>query len=173
MSDKHFTRADITQDFLRQLFDYDASTGRLIWRSSSRGHKAGEVAGTVQKGRGYRQVCISSGASEVVTLEHRLVFLFHHGYLPKQIDHINLDKGDNRIENLRPADASTNQMNIGPRCNSKTGIKGVTWDASRCKWKATIKVNGKRYFLGRFPSLDEAHEARKAAQHLHGAYSRL
>lgn len=176
MSKTNFTRADITQELLKKLFDYDAAAGRLIWKTSTRGHKAGEVAGSLQVYNGqprYRQIVIGFGVREITTLEHRLIWLWHHGYLPKQIDHINLEKSDNRIENLRPANNSTNQMNILPRCNSSTGMKGVCWDKSRSKWKATIKVDGRRFFLGRFDTQQEAYKARKAAQHLHGEYARL
>ena len=177
MQAEPFSRKDITQDFLKSIFEYDAVAGRLIWKTSTRGHRAGEVAGALQTSKRrsaeYRQICIGRGTSEITTLEHRLVFLWHHGYLPKQIDHINLNKTDNRIENLREANSSTNQMNVPVRVFTKSGLKGVHWDQSRGKWMARIKINGKHVFLGRFDTPEEAYEARKAAQHLHGEFARL
>jgi len=177
MQNEIFSRDQITQDFLRSIFDYDAKAGRLIWKTATRGHRAGAVAGTLQecknRGKQYRQICIGRGTSEIVSLEHRLVFLWHHGYLPKQVDHINLDKTDNRIENLRAADASKNQMNVPVRSFTKSGFKGVHWDESRKKWMARIKINGKHVFLGRFDTPEKAYESRKAAQHIHGDFARL
>ena len=177
MSTEDFTRADITQQLLKELFDYEPAIGRLIWKSSNKGRKAGCIAGTLQvckvKGPQYRQIVISRFGKEIVTLEHRLIFLWHHGYFPQQVDHINLNKTDNRIENLREANSSTNQMNVNVRSFTKSGLKGVHWDESRKKWISRIKINGKHVFLGRFETTEEAHEARKAAQHIHGDYARL
>lgn len=172
-----FTRANITQELLKSLFDYDSEAGRLIWKSSNRGRKAGQVAGTLQKckkrGEAYRQITISMHGTEIITAEHRLVFLWHHGFLPKQLDHINMNKSDNRIENLRPSTPSTNQMNITVRKHTKSGLKGVHWDESRKKWMSRIKINGKHIFLGRFETKEDAHEARKHAQHIHGEFARM
>ena len=177
MSNAEFSRENITQDFLKSIFNYDAKNGRLIWKYSTRGHRAGEVAGALQKckkrGEQYRQISIGFGTINVVTVEHRLIFLWHNGYLPEQIDHKNMNKTDNRIENLRPATASTNQMNVIVRSFTKSGKKGVHWDKSRNKWIARIKTNDKAIFLGRFETIEEAQNARKAAQHLHGEYARL
>lgn len=177
MKNTEFSRENITQDFLRATFDYDAEKGRLIWKESTRGHKAGSIAGTLQKtkkdGEKYRQISIGIGTANVVTLEHRLIFLWHHGYLPKQVDHVNMEKTDNRIENLRASDASKNQMNTNVRNGTKSGLKGVHWDESRGTWMSRIKINGKHVFLGRFASKEEAYEARKQAQHIHGDHARL
>lgn len=177
MSNAEFSRENITQEFLKSVFDYNAENGRLVWKKSTRGHRAGTIAGTLQKsqksGERYRQISIGFGTTNIVTLEHRLVFLWHHGYLPEQIDHKNMEKTDNRIENLRPANASTNQMNVCVRDFTKSGKKGVHWDGSRSKWIAKIKINGKHVFLGRFNTIEDAQEARKEAQHLHGEYARL
>jgi hypothetical protein len=177
METKQFSRKDINQAFLKETFDYDAEIGRLRWKTSSRGRKAGDLAGTLQAFKngttGYRQISIGKGPVNVVTLEHRLVFLWYYGYLPQQIDHINRDKTDNRIENLRPANNSTNQMNTSVRSFTKSGLKGVHWDKSRSLWMARIKINGKHVFLGRFVSPEKAYEARKSAQHLHGEFASL
>jgi len=177
MKNTEFSRKNITQDFLRAIFDYDAEKGRLIWKESTRGHKAGEIAGTLQRskshGEQYRQISIGYGGVDVVTLEHRLIFLWHHGYLPVQVDHVNMNKTDNRIENLRSSDASRNQMNTVVRTSTKSGLKGVHWDESRGAWMSRIKINGKHVFLGRFATKEEAYEARKQAQHIHGDHARL
>ena len=98
---------DLTVDLLKELFDYDKETGNLIWkRKPSTKIKVGDIAGTL-KDNGYIYVGINHNSYRA----HRLIFLMHKGYLPKTIDHINRDKLDNRIENLRPATVSQNSMN--------------------------------------------------------------
>lgn len=86
---------------------------------------------------------------------HQVIFVYFYGYLPKIIDHINNDKTDDRIENLRPANQMQNCQNRkkhnhyrGKKCSSK--YKGVSWKKSHKKWAAYISVNGKRLHLGLF-----------------------
>jgi glutamine synthetase type III len=86
---------------------------------------------------------------------HRLGFLLHNGYVPKYIDHVNQDKADNRISNLREATASQNKANVKVRADSTTGLKGVK--PYRDKFRATITEHGERHHLGTFNSAREAH----------------
>jgi len=91
-------------------------------------------------------------------LLHRLIFLFHHKYLPKFIDHIDRDKINNRIENLRPCDKSENKCNTNLRIDNKIGYKGI--GKSRNKWYSTITKNGKRITTYHY-TLEEAIEVRR------------
>lgn len=91
-------------------------------------------------------------------LVHRLVFVMYYGYLPNQIDHINQDKTDNRIDNLRGVSRRENAMN-NPRRKG-----GVYWDKRRNKWYAKIQKDKKQNFLGYFSSRDEALAARRDAE---------
>ena len=79
---------------------------------------------------------------------HRLVFLYHKGYLPKYIDHINGNGSDNRIENLRECSSSQNQINTGTSKNNTSGYKGVTFHKCSGKWRARSCKNGRRVSLG-------------------------
>jgi hypothetical protein len=101
-------RADLTAEQVRELFDYDQQTGNLIWRDNkSGGVMAGQVAGCINA-RGYRRIRVD----QVEYKAHRLVWLHVNGEWPsKQIDHINRNPGDNRIENLRDVTASENLKN--------------------------------------------------------------
>jgi hypothetical protein len=87
------------------------------------------------------------------------VFLWHHGWLPEQIDHIDRDPKNNRIENLRPATPYENRMNQGLRKTNKVGVTGVCWHKSSKKWQARKHIAGKRVDLGRFDSLEDAIKA--------------
>lgn len=83
--------------------------------------------------------------------------MFHHGYLPGEIDHINNIKMDNRIENLREADRSRNCMNKNITKSNKTGFKGVSWFKKSKKYRAQIQINGKPKHLGLYNCPKEAH----------------
>lgn len=96
---------------------------------------------------------------------HRLAWFCHHGENPNgEIDHINGDRSDNRICNLRVASRSENMQNARtPRTNS-SGYHGVSWCTSGKKWTAQIWKDGKRYRLGSFVSPEVAHQAYLAAK---------
>jgi hypothetical protein len=106
------------------------------------------------------------------TTVHRIVFLYHHGYLPKEIDHINENKSDNRIENLRVATRSQNMMNIRKNASNTSGYKGVRLHKKTKKWVAEIKQNKKYHYLGLFDCPQKAHEVYcKKALELHGEFA--
>jgi len=136
----------ITQEQVKSIFTYKDSTGELINRFS-RGRKAkkGCRAGT-DSATGYLQMSIFGKGYTT----HRIVFLYHHGYLPKYVDHINGIKSDNRIENLRSCTKTQNGQNSKIWKNNKSGIKGVCWDRWKKAWVAYVSVNGKSLNLGRF-----------------------
>jgi hypothetical protein len=162
---------ELTVDLLNHLFEYDKETGNLIWKikPSSRGHhvKAGDIAGTL-KSHGYLCVGINYNSYRA----HRLIFLMHKGYLPKTIDHINGDKLDNRIENLRAATVGQNQHNRKTNANNTSGYKGVGWNKALKKWTARITLERKTINLGYFANVEEAAEVvRKAREELHGSFA--
>ena len=99
----------IDAETIRNLFDY--VDGRLFWKQTkSKRIKVGDEAGCLNA-VGYMQVGFLHNGKKQIMLSHRIVFLHQHGYLPKLIDHINLDKTDNRIENLREATHGQNFIN--------------------------------------------------------------
>lgn len=102
---------------------------------------------------------------------HRYICMAPEGY---EVDHINGNKLDNRIKNLRIVKPAQNHFNRAKQSNNKTGFKGVCWDKSRSKYIASIQANGKQKNLGRFDSpIDAAKAYNKAAVELHGEYVRL
>lgn len=155
----------ITQEALKSILEYDQNTGVFKWikRLSKRVH-VGDIAGHLVDD-GY--VLIGIGRS--VYRAHILAWLYVHGEYPNsQIDHINQNKQDNRILNLRLVSKKQNMENRGSQKNNTTGFKGVSWHKQRKKFVAWIKHNGKQRYLGIYASAEQAYSAyQKAAAELH------
>lgn len=142
----------MTQNKIKELFEY--RDGKLYWVVSLyRQPCIGKIAGT-KNGNGYMQVRVNGK----IVLQHRVIFLYHHGYLPKFIDHIDHDRTNNRIENLRPATPRENQSNRRVGKNNTSGFTGVSWDRINKKFEATSRLNGKKINLGRYATAKEASE---------------
>jgi hypothetical protein len=108
-------------------------------------------------------------------MAHRLAWLWVHGRWPGcEIDHINSDGLDNRIQNLREATHAQNQRNQSKRSDNTSGLKGVSWHKRGKKWKAQICHMGKWHALGLYDCSEEAHKAYVAAAHrFHGEFARI
>lgn len=135
----------ITQERLKELFEYEEATGRLRriknLRELSGGGKG--AVGTYPShvnNTGYLQVRIDRKPY----LVHRLVYLYHTGELPELLDHINMDKLDNRITNLREANKSQNAQNSKKRIDNTSGTKGVSYNITNKAWQVQILANSKR-----------------------------
>lgn len=117
-----------------------------------------------QNERGYVRVRIL-GAS---VYAHRLAWALTHGQWPNKIDHINGDRSDNRIANLRSVDSLENGHNQRLRKNNTSGVLGVRWNKNAQKWIARIFFNGREINLGAFENRDDAVAARSQAEIEHG-----
>jgi hypothetical protein len=159
----------ITQSALVKATHYDPDTGIFVRRVNTGRHdrhKAGEVMGT-KTIKGYIMVGIVSRRY----MAHRLAWLYVHGEWPDQdLDHINRDKSDNRIANLRPATRLQNMQNVEKHKHNTSGIKGVCWHSQRNKWRAQINVMYKQKYLGLFDNFDAAVKARAAAEILYHSH---
>jgi hypothetical protein len=154
--------AAIDPSIVKRLFfiDPSESASQLRWRETRGKVKAGSAAGSMGSA-GYRRVKINGAEWK----EHRLIFAYYHGRWPKgQIDHIDGDKANNAIENLREVSASDNQKNKTMHRNNTSGHMGVVWRRNRSKWVAEIMVERKRLFLGYFGTFSEAVAARRKAE---------
>jgi hypothetical protein len=177
------SRNDLTQETLHQLLNYNAETGVFTWKlrgrelfSTDRDFKkwntryAGAVAGK-SVGSLYRQIMIRPH----LYYAHRLAWLYRHGEWPyPEIDHINGDRHDNRIDNLRVVDSQKNKANTRRHKDNEAGYKGVRLDKRRGYYVARLYVDGKERHLGSYPTAEEASRAYEAeAQKMHGEFARF
>ena len=153
----------LTVEKLRAELEYDALTGIFTRRSTS------EIAGCDNEG----YWAISVGNKQIRA--HRLAWFYVHGTLPKYIDHIDMNRANNAIANLRPATASQNHANSRMYANNKVGFKGVSYLPNRAKpYRATIGLgNGKTKTIGYASTPEDAHAMYVAkASEIHGEFAR-
>lgn len=146
---------ELTQAHLCEILKYDPDTGVFVWLTDrSKAVKSGMLAGCKEKRIGY----ITIGIQRRVYKAHRLAWLYSYGCWPLGlIDHINGDKSDNRLANLRDVGADGNSQNVRkPNRRNKSGFMGVIWFQN--KWRASISVNGKSKRLGDYATPEEAHQ---------------
>lgn len=145
------------------IFHY--SDGVLRWRENQKRIKAGTLAGNVNQS-GYVRIKYRGEKF----LAHRIVWEMYNGSIPEgmQVDHINHDRTDNRIENLRLVNANESGKNQKASVRNKSGVVGVSWKKSKNKWHSQIMVNGKQIHLGFFDNIDEAKKARIDAERKYG-----
>ncbi len=139
----------ITQQRLKELFRYDCGN---LYRYKCLNHLHINKPCGSKHHSGYFHVGIDR---KIYTL-HRMIFLFHNGFLPKEIDHINGNKGDNRIANLRGCNRSENMTNSRVASNNTSGVKGVGWHKAAGKWQARVYINKVRQTLGMYDNLLDA-----------------
>jgi hypothetical protein len=163
-------------DCIRDYLIYDPATGLFAWLktpNAARPEHTGARAGCVAP-IGYVQIRFR----RKLYYGHRLAWFFVHGKMPPhEIDHINGDRSDNRIANLRPATHRENCKNMsrmtGQRLNT-SGLKGVFWDKRRKRWRASITADSRTHFVGRFDTREEAARAYDAAAiQRHGQFAKL
>jgi hypothetical protein len=150
---------------LRELFEY--RDGALYWKQDRgsqkcKNQKAGCLTG------GYLKLRVRELGGAVAA--HRVIFAMHHGYFPQEVDHINGNKLDNRIENLRSVSRSQNRMNAGKMRNNRSGCKNVY--PHKDKWCVSLRVGKKPFYLGIYKDLELADlVAHMAREKFHGAYA--
>jgi hypothetical protein len=155
---------EMTLDELRRYMTYDPETGVFVRTGLVKTSKrAGSVVGRIDQ-KGYRVTMIRYH----YYLLHRVAWLFHYGqWPPADIDHINGDRADNRISNLRLATRKENSRNRKLHYTNTSGFRGVTWDRSKMRWKAKITVNGKSRTLGNYVDIADAAAAYEKAAAVH------
>ena len=160
----------LTIEEVSPLLRYEPSTGKFFWLKSTGKAVVGAEAGSIMS-KGYRFISVKSRPYYA----HRLSWLFSTGEWPSEdLDHINMVRDDNRFENLRLANKSQNRHNQRIPKNNTSGYKGVTWCKSCKKWQVSIKVGGKRTYLGFYTDLEQAAVVRaEATMRYHGEYGRL
>jgi hypothetical protein len=165
-------------DLLRKLFRYDSVSGKLYWRERTpdmfvsgkrnadwcckiwNSNYAGKEANNPHN---FGYSCVSLAGNKYFS--HRIImFLEHEVDSKEEIDHINGNKADNRICNLRFATKSQNSMNTNNRKNNKSGVKGVHFNSYHKIWDCRMMVNKKVIHLGYYKNFNDAVNARKLAE---------
>lgn len=152
---------------IRQLLRYDEETGKLYWKP--RGRKGWDTryaqteAFTCKTKQGYLHGNINGTTHKA----HRVIWAMIYGYWPHEVDHINGDKTDNRLENLREVSRAVNCRNRQLRSDNVSGFVGVSSNRYG-KWRSRIHVNGKEVLCGTFNTPEEAHAARLELAKQHG-----
>ena len=143
----------ITQNRLKELFDYQE------------GHLVRKVSVQSRSQVGFRAGAFSTRGVVIVSVDykrykaHRLIWLWHYGSLPDEIDHKDNNPSNNNIENLRAATHSMNMRNSRKPVTNSSGFKGVRFHKQSKKWTAQITLNRKSVYLGSFEAPETAHIA--------------
>lgn len=171
------SEADLSFEQVTSVLRCDPENGLLFWKErplemfprardgkSWNTRYAGKEASTA-KNDTYRQVCIFYQYIRA----HRIIWMFVHGNWPNgEIDHIDGDRSNNRIKNLRLVTDSENRRNSKRPSNNVSGVMGVYWRKDLSKWEAKITVSGSQKHIGTFCNFDEAVVARKSAEAKYG-----
>lgn len=155
---------------LHEFLRYDPETGRLFWRKKpSKRVVVGAPAG-FPTATGHLRIEIAGHRYWV----HHIAWLFGHGEWPPDIvDHMDSNPRNNRIDNLRIADASKNMQNSKIYCTNASSFKGVSFCSQTRKWRAVITKDGRYHNLGRFASAEAAHAAYlRATDKMFGEFAR-
>ena len=167
MPDNHPIKELPSQAYLLACFIYNGDTGALEWRNRPREHFASaqawpswntrfacKLAGCTHKD-GHRQIILNG----VFYKAHRIIWKMVTGQEPPTtIDHKDGNRGNNRWDNLRPANETQQKWNTGLSSRNRSGYRGASWDAERGKWVA----HATNRFIGRYATLEEAAEAADA-----------
>ena len=162
------TISSMNQIELKEKLFYNPATGDFFWKEGQHNHvKKGQLAGyirTSHTGTPYRIIKINNQNYRA----HKLAWLYMTGDWPKhEIDHKNRIRHDNRLDNLRDVDRTTNNYNTKIPHTNTSGVKGVTWCKLKSKWKAQIGYKGKVKSLGYYVTLSDAKNARYRAEKLY------
>lgn len=165
----------LTQEKIKELFDY-REDGFLVRKHNTQGNKnyAGKIVGYIPKKISRNSRYVTTKIHGEHWCVHKLIYFYHYGYIPEQIDHINRNTFDNRIENLRPATSTQNMSNRGIFVNNKSGCKGVCWHKRLKKWQVSVGVNKKQRHIGYFDDFELAElVALEARDKFHGKFANL
>ena len=153
-------------EYLRQRLRYDAETGKLFWRAypAMPTHWLSRYAG-MEAFTARRNGYLSGKIDRTTYTAHRIAWSVYYGEHPAgMIDHIDHDKANNRIENLRIATLHENNRNRSLPRNNTSGTIGVFWHKLAGKWTSFIRDGGRVLYIGSFDSIDDAIAARKDAE---------
>lgn len=157
-------------DWIHKWLVYDPVTGVFTWAKTKGHRKAGKIAGTIKKDSGYILLWIDGKQYRA----HKVAMYIYTGCWPNEfLDHVDGNKANNAISNLRFATKSQNGFNVGIKATNTSGVKGVSWRADRNKWRAYLRINGSIKHLGYFDDIEFAElVVNEARDKYHGEFAR-
>ena len=162
----------LTREYVAQRLNYDPETGHFTLRrfGNCGGPKVGKIAGTVLPS-GYRAISLGNH----IYRAQSVAWLYVYGeWPPELLDHINGERDDNRISNLRLCTHAQNMRNRRKPTRNSSGLKGVSWCKKQQRWHVQIKADHKTYNLGYFDDKTLAHSVYcRAAEKFHGEFARF
>lgn len=176
---------EISQKYLREAIEYNPLSGVFIWRNRPLSHFSSRKVYKwwASTWAGKKAGCLYSSGGTVKYMSirldgwlyaaHRLAWIYMNGDIPTslQIDHIDGNGTNNKIENLRVVTHIENHMNLPRNKNNTSGVTGVRWNNPTQKWRARISVRGKEIPLGCYGDLSDALNARKQADLKYGFHA--
>ena len=159
----------LTAERLRELLAYDPETGIFTWKTTMGSRAvAGQQTDSLDD-HGYVRIRVDKRLYRA----HRLAVLYMSGsFPPADVDHINLNRADNRWKNLRNATRTINARNTSLRSDSTSGAKNVSWHKASGKWLVNIAVEGKSKYIGVFADKEiAAQAAAEARRKYHSPYA--
>ncbi len=155
---------------LKEYINYDKDSGILTWKKIYKHRKRfGSAVNVYPDKAGYLVFVFNNKNYKT----HRVAWFLYYGKWPNQIDHINGNKKDNRVINLRNVTHTVNNFNKKLRSNNTSKKTGINWCCRYKKWRARINVKGVTYFLGYFNLKKEAVRVRLDAEiKYYGEYCR-
>lgn len=165
MVGKNMEATMVTQEYLRYWYFYNDETGFFYWRRSNK--KKHAIRGAKVSGGGNNSPRLMTINNNVYKY-HRIIWLYVYGEYLKDhelIDHIDGDKRNNKLTNLRLVNKSQNAQNIKKApIHNRSGVLGATWSSQKGKYISCIVINGKKIYLGCFKEAQEAGAAYLAAK---------
>lgn len=167
---------DLPIELLKSFLTYDEFSGDLIWRHRERSHFPNDQAYNAWNARfPEKKVGAVSNGYVIFSIfkrlykAHRVAWAIYHGEWPdRHLDHIDGNRSNNRISNLRVVSRTENNMNMARKSTNTSGQTGVSRTKSGMRWRARIQANGKAKTIGSFATKEQAIAARKLAEVYYG-----
>jgi hypothetical protein len=155
----------LNKEYLEKILRYE--DGKLFWKEPKLGRNLNKEAGCILN-NGYKVI----GINGKNYLNHRVIFMMHHGFFPKLIDHIDRNTLNNKIENLRQATKSQNGFNTKIHIDNKAGHKNINFVSRINKYQVQLMVNGKKMHFGTYFDIDVAKFVAETMRYkYHGKFS--